>query len=174
MSVASVDTSSRAGAAPAARGLRRGAAPWLGVLALIAFALVAPFIWSSDYALELMDLVVVYGVVSVSLNVMVGYLGYLPFSQIAFFGLGAYAGAIVAEHVTGNLWLGAAVAVAVALLVSLVIGRLTLHLRGLYFAIVTLALAQLFVLAATNASGLTNGSNGLTFVGQLSLPLPAI
>ncbi|HEY4280956.1 MAG TPA: branched-chain amino acid ABC transporter ATP-binding protein/permease [Conexibacter sp.] len=175
MSVAGVKRRSPGGAASAAGGaLRAGAAPWLGVITLIAFALVAPLIWSSDYALELMDLVVVYGVVSVSLNVMVGYLGYLPFSQIAFFGIGAYAGAIVAERVTDNLWVAAGAAIAVALLVSLVIGRLTLHLRGLYFAIVTLALAQLFVLAATNASGLTNGSNGLTYAGQLSLPLPAI
>jgi branched-chain amino acid transport system permease protein len=172
MSVTGIKTGSRAGSAGGA--LRGAAVSWLGLLGLIAFALVAPFVWSSDYALELMDLVVVYGVVSVSLNVMVGYLGYLPFSQIAFFGVGAYAGAIVAERVTDDLWVGAGAAIVVALLVSLVVGRLTLHLRGLYFAIVTLALAQLFVLAATNAAGLTNGSNGLTFAGRLSLPLPGI
>jgi branched-chain amino acid transport system permease protein len=146
--------------------------PLLAVAVLLAVGLGVPYIFPGTFVLQLMDLVVVYSVVSISLNVMVGYLGYLPFSQIAFFGLGGYTGALVAQHLTNNLWASMGIAVGVAVIISYIVGRLTLHLRGLYFAIVTLALAQLFVLMVTDFGSITGGTNGLTITSTLTLPLP--
>jgi ABC-type branched-subunit amino acid transport system permease subunit/ABC-type branched-subunit amino acid transport system ATPase component len=156
------------------QGVRTGGRGVLVAGVLLLVGLLAPRLLPGDFNLELMELVVVYGVVCLSLNVMVGYLGYLPFSQIAFFGVGGYTGAILAEHLTTNLWAALGIAVLVAAIVSYVIGRLTLHLRGLYFAIVTLALAQLFGLAVTDLNSVTGGTNGLTFNGYLTLPLPGV
>lgn len=155
-----------------AHRVRSGGSALLSATAIIAVGLLAPDVFPSAFALQLMELVVVYGVVSISLNIMVGYLGYLPFSQIAFFGVGGYSGAIVAQKLTTNLWASIGIAIGIAVVVSYVIGRLTLHLRGLYFAIVTLALAQLFGLVITDLSSVTGGTNGITFASTLTLPLP--
>ena len=155
-----------------ARRLRSGGTGALVAAVLLAVGLLAPVVAPGDFNLELMELVVIYSVVSMSLNLMVGYLGYLPFSQIAFFGVGGYAGAIVAQGLTTNLWACLGIAVGVAVVVSYVIGRLTLHLRGLYFAIITMALAELFGLMVTDLSSITGGTNGIIFSGVLTLPLP--
>ena len=141
-------------------------------VALLVVGLLAPSFAPTAFDLELMELVVVYGLVSISLNVMVGYLGYLPFSQIAFFGLGGYTGAVVARDLTTNLWVGLGLAVAFAAAASLVVGLLTLRMRGLYFAIITLALAQMFGLLVTDLAGTTGGTNGITVTQTLRLPLP--
>jgi len=157
----------------AARPALRTGATGIGVAAaIIVVGLLAPHAFTSSFDLELLDLVVVYGVVVLGLNVMVGYLGYLPFSQVAFFGLGGYTGAIVGTRLTTNLWACLGIAIGIAVVVSLIVGRLTLHMRGLYFAIITLALAQMFGLVLTDMSGLTGGTNGIVFSDVLRLPLP--
>jgi branched-chain amino acid transport system permease protein len=153
-------------------GVRSGGTAVFTAAVLVALGLLAPYLLPGGFILQLMDLVVVYGVVSISLNLMVGYLGYLPFSQIAFFGVGGYTGAVVAQNLTTNLWMSIGIAIGISAVVSYIVGRLTLHLRGLYFAIVTLALAQLFVLMIINLSSITGGTNGLTSGKTLTLPLP--
>jgi ABC-type branched-subunit amino acid transport system ATPase component/ABC-type branched-subunit amino acid transport system permease subunit len=99
-------------------------------------------------------------------NIMGGYAGYLSLGNSVFVGLGAYTTGILAakDHVSPFLgcFVGGLVAAVAAALLSLV----TRRTRGMYFVIVTFAALQLVGIAATTASGLTGGSQGL------ALPLP--
>lgn len=143
------------------------------VAAGLLLGLLLPFLGPNAFVLELADVVVVYAILTLSLNLMFGYLGYLPFSQVAFFGVGAYSTAIMFTH-THSLWAGLASALAIAALASLALGSLTLHLKGFYFAIITLACAQLTQLVFTDWEPATGGTNGLLVTGHLPLPLPGV
>ncbi|MDQ8726176.1 branched-chain amino acid ABC transporter permease [Bradyrhizobium sp. LHD-71] len=105
--------------------------------------------------------VLVYGVVAVGYNLLFGYTGLLSFGHAAFFGAGAYITGIAIGQF-GVPWL---VAVFLGILgggaLAFIIGGLTTRTRGIYFSMVTLALAQLVYYVALQASSWTGGENGL-------------
>jgi branched-chain amino acid transport system permease protein len=105
--------------------------------------------------------VLIYGVVAVGYNLLFGYTGMLSFGHAAFFGAGAYITGIAIGQF-GIPWLAA---VASGVLgggaLALVIGALSTRTRGIYFSMVTLALAQLVYYVALQASSWTGGENGL-------------
>jgi branched-chain amino acid transport system permease protein len=108
-------------------------------------------------------LAAVYGILSVSLHLQAGVTGLLDFGLIGFFGIGAYATGIGAMH--GLHWLlGMLCGVGVAVLAGAGVGRLGRTLSAEYWAIATLALAELIRLIALNTSSLTQGSQGITSV----------
>jgi branched-chain amino acid transport system permease protein len=98
-------------------------------------------------------------------NVLGGYGGYISFGHAAFFGIGAYATAVLMQPERGwNFFLTLPVGAAAAAVVAAVVGWPTLKLRGAYFAIATWALAEAIAQLATVAS-FTGGSSGLTIPG---------
>jgi branched-chain amino acid transport system permease protein len=105
--------------------------------------------------------VLVYGVVAVGYNLLFGYTGLLSFGHAAFFGAGAYiTGIAIAKF--GVPWLGAVVlGVLGGGVLALVVGGLSTRTRGIYFSMVTLALAQLVYYAALQTPSWTGGENGL-------------
>jgi branched-chain amino acid transport system permease protein len=105
--------------------------------------------------------VLVYGLFAVGYNLLFGYTGLLSFGHAALFGAGAYAvGILIGQF--GLNWFAALVAGVVAGgAIALVIGALSIRTRGIYFSMVTLALAQLVYYVALQASGWTGGENGL-------------
>ena len=106
-----------------------------------------------------------YGVLSVSLNLQAGVTGLLDFGLIAFFGIGAYATGIASMH--GVHWaLGIIIGMVVATAAGVGVGRLGRTLRAEYWAVATLALAELLRLISLNSDSLTNGSQGITTVQQ--------
>ena len=105
--------------------------------------------------------VLIYGVVVMGYNLLFGYTGLLSFGQAAFFGSGAYVTGIAIGHY-GLPWFAAVlVAIAFSTVLAVVIGVISTRTRGIYFAMVTLALAQLVYYVALQASWLTGGENGL-------------
>jgi branched-chain amino acid transport system permease protein len=146
-------------------GPRAIAAAWLvAVAAALAF-----FVSQDAYALRLGTLLAMYIALASGWNIIGGMAGYPSFATAAFFGLGAYAGAIVQlKGVPMPLaWLcGALVPGALAL----AIGWVVLRLRGHYFAIASLAVAIVLRELATNWTSLTGGGMGLNLpVLQLSV-----
>lgn len=105
--------------------------------------------------------VLVYGVVAVGYNLLFGYTGLLSFGHAAFFGAGAYITGIAIGQF-GVPWLAA---VGLGALgggaLAFVVGGLSTRTRGIYFSMVTLALAQLVYYVALQASSWTGGENGL-------------
>ncbi|CAN5160765.1 branched-chain amino acid ABC transporter permease [soil metagenome] len=105
--------------------------------------------------------VLVYGVLAVGYNLLFGYTGMLSFGHAAFFGAGAYvAGIAIAKF--GIPWYAAVpLGVLGGGLLAFIIGALSTRTRGIYFSMVTLALAQLVYYVALQASSWTGGENGL-------------
>lgn len=145
--------SARLGAAVDRVGQRR--LTYLGVVVILA---VLPFLTSPFLGAE----IVVMGIFAMGYNIILGYGGELSFGHAAFFGLGAYATILTVEHVAQNLYLAILVSVAAVTLVSVVFGYLSLRRRGIYFAMITLALAQMSYTIVFQWSSLTGGSNGLS------------
>ena len=114
--------------------------------------------------------VLVYGTFAVGYNLLFGYTGLLSFGHAAFFGAGAYITGIAIGQF-GVPWFAALVlGVLGGGLLALVIGALSIRTHGIYFAMVTLALAQLVYYTALQASSWTGGENGLRgfTVGELN------
>jgi branched-chain amino acid transport system permease protein len=131
-----------------------------GVLALALLPLVG-----GNYALRLGTTLAMYAVLALSWNFIGGMAGYPSFATAAFFGLGAYASAIL-EGRGMAMPLAWAAAGVVAALFAAVIGLAILHLKGHYFAIASLALAEVLRELVNSAADLTGGGMGL------NLPVP--
>ena len=107
------------------------------VIVAVIFSL--PMALPYDYQADIVSLAAIYGCVALSMNVLVGYLGQLSLGHQAFFGVGAFASAIVATRWGLPLPLGLLAGAASGALTSVLLGYVALRVRGLYLAIVTLA-----------------------------------
>jgi branched-chain amino acid transport system permease protein len=103
----------------------------------------------------------VYGILAVGVQLNVGTTGLLNFGQMGFAAFGAYTiGILVADH-GWSLWLALPAAIATGAASSVLVGLATVRLRADYFAITTIAVAEMVRLAATNADGVTHGTSGI-------------
>src|SRR3989449_489238 len=115
---------------------------------------------SSGYR-DAVGFVIIFGVLALSLNLLLGYTGQLSLGHAAFFGIGAYASALLTLRLEWSFWLALPGAVALAALAGWLIGRLALKLRGAYFVLVTISFAGVVALVSVNWMELTNGPLGL-------------
>jgi branched-chain amino acid transport system permease protein len=140
-------------------GLRKHApsiAIWL-LLLVMPFWLVAV----GGYV-ELGTRVVVLGLAAMSLNFLLGYTGVLSFGHAAYFGLGAYGAGMVIRYIVPSTGLGVLVGTLVGTVAAAIIGPLIIRLRGVYFAMVTIAFGQVFYFIAFRWNTVTGGDDGLT------------
>ena len=110
---------------------------WLG-FALFAFLVAYPFIFTGTFSHHLMIMVFLHALMAQSWNVVAGMSGQISLGHAVFFGLGAYASAVLYIKWGITPWIGLIVGMAVSALVAAAIGIPTLRLRGHYFAIATL------------------------------------
>jgi len=118
---------------------------------------------------ELATRVLVLGLAAMSLNFLLGFTGVLSFGHAAYFGLGAYGAGLTLKYLAPSTPLAILVGVAVGTLAAMVIGALIVKLRGIYFAMVTIAFGQVFYFIAFRWNSVTGGDDGLT--GWHRLPL---
>ena len=105
--------------------------------------------------------IVILGLFTAGFNLLYGYAGILSFGHAALFGAGAYACGIAVVHFDFPWWCALLVGALSAAAVAAIIGALALRTRGIYFAMITLALAQCVYHIAYQASSWTGGENGL-------------
>ena len=118
---------------------------------------------SSRYVAGIIRQVLIFAIFASSLNLLVGYAGLPSLGHAAFFGGGAYAAAIVAQRLgTDQLLVTAGAAIAGAALLALLVGFLAVRALGIFFLMLTLALAQMVFALAFQATDLTGGSNGFS------------
>jgi branched-chain amino acid transport system permease protein len=103
----------------------------------------------------------VYGIFTLGLQLNVGYTGIYNFGQAGFMAVGAYAMGILVVQSHLSFWLALPVATLIAMGTAMVIGLPSLRLRADYFAIATIAFAEIVRYVAQNARGLTGGNQGL-------------
>jgi branched-chain amino acid transport system permease protein len=125
------------------------------------FALMATVPWLADtYVLRLATTVLMYAVLALSWNFIGGMAGYPSFATAAFFGLGAYAGG-VAQKLGAGMWLAWGFAGLIAFAFAAALGLALLRLRGHYFAIASLVVAEVLRELINSATDLTGGGMGL-------------
>ena len=109
---------------------------------------------------------ILHGVDFASYDLLLGYTGIVSFAHTMFFGIGAY-GIAIASTRMGPGWssmiVGALAALALTLVLSLVIGLLSLRVRAIFYAMITLAMASAFQTLASQIPEVTGGEDGLTF-----------
>lgn len=136
--------------------------PWRRLASwLIAFVALAalPLVTNYNLAIE----VLIFAIFALGFNLLAGYSGQLSFGHAAFFGLGAYGTMLSVTYLTPDLYVSMGVGVILAGLASAVIGFLSLFRRGVYFAMITLALGQMVYSGTRSFQEVTGGSNGLYF-----------
>ena len=148
----------------------------LPVALAFATALAFPFTQGGNaYWIRVAASIGVFAAAAIGLNVVVGLAGLLDLGYVAFFGVGAYVGALFANsslttvHVHLPFVLVVFLGGAVAAVFGLLIGTPTLRLRGDYLAIVTLGFGEIFRITANNWDGLTRGPNGISGVPDLQV-----
>ena len=106
--------------------------------------------------------VVVFAIACMALNILIGHTGLVSFGHGAWFGMGAYVAAMVQRDLLpGSFWLPLLIAIAVVAVVALLFGMLILRRRGVYFSLLTLALAAMLYVIAFRWTDVTGGENGL-------------
>lgn len=140
--------------------MKRSTYLWLALAAVV--ALFGPFATNSSFARDMWVLVVMWGAAATAWNLIGGYAGGLSLGHAAFFGIGAYTSSLLFTEYGISPWVGALGGGLLAMLSALVIGLITIRLRGPFFALATLAFASILGIAATNLRSLTHGSEGVT------------
>lgn len=132
------------------------------IVAVVAALAAVPALTSANIVLNFMVGALIVALAAQGWNLLGGFGGQLSFGHAAFYGTGAYVTALLQQRYGVNAWAGAALGVAAGALVGAVIGFLSFRagLRGSYFALVTLAFAEVLRILA-NAAPLTGGAAGL-------------
>ncbi|HEV3396979.1 MAG TPA: high-affinity branched-chain amino acid ABC transporter permease LivM [Xanthobacteraceae bacterium] len=137
--------------------------------ALLLFALAEPVLfYHNRYVLDLGILVLTYVMLGWGLNIVVGLAGLLDLGYVAFYAVGAYSYALLAQNFGWSFWICLPVAGCLAACWGLMLGFPVLRLRGDYLAIVTLAFGEIIRLVLLNWQSLTGGPNGIS-----SIPRPS-
>jgi branched-chain amino acid transport system permease protein len=142
---------------------------------VLAFALVfAVFPFVVPYK-ALATQVLIYGLFALGYNLLYGYTGLLSFGHAAYWGLGAYGtGIALARLQIGSLWGALGAGLLLAGVGGIIVGFFCLRRRGIYFAMLSLAFAQLLYFIAFHQADVTGGDDGLRGVGVPPLRLPGV
>jgi branched-chain amino acid transport system permease protein len=150
--------------------LPRTASGWM-LLVGLAITCVIPLVGDVFYT-KLATRILIFGLIAISLNLLVGYTGLVSFGHAAFVGLGAYTVAIMRFHGIESGFVAWPAAVMVAALGALLIGAIALRTSGVYFIMITLALAQMVFYLATGMERY-GGDDGIR-MRSVSVPDPTV
>ena len=133
--------------------------------------LALPLVVSSRFAIDIFIRVLLFAFIGVAWNLMGGYAKQLSLGHAAYFGLGAYTSTILLIRFGVSPWIGMLAGGVVAMLASLPIGALCFRLRGPYFAIATIATAQVLMLLFLKFRDFAWGAEGTTMPNLGNAPL---
>ncbi len=136
---------------------------------LLGIIFIFPLISPSSYAKSLLADVFIFAVFALSYDLLMGYTGIVSFGHSLFFGIGAYAVAILLTKAKLSLGSAILIGAGLAIVFGLIFGTLSLRVKGVYFSMVTLAFAELGHITVQKWSSITGGADGLT-----SIPVPAL
>ena len=137
-------------------------------LAVLVIAVIFPFV-TGMYQTSIMITALLYVVLALGLNIMVGLSGLLVLGYIVFYGVGAYTYALLNYHFGLNFWLALPLGGIFAMIIGVLIAIPVLRLQGDYLAIVTLAFGEIFRIVMENWNALSFGPSGIA-----NIPRPTI
>ena len=143
----------------------------LAAITLVVLSLVLlPFVWDNRFYISLINEMLIFGLLAMSLDVLLGYTGLLSFMHNAYLGIGAYVVGLFLIHISpSSIWIAALVGIAVTSLIALPVGWVQVRTGGLAFALLTLAFGMMFYTVVWKWYSLTGGDDGL-----MGVPTPDI
>jgi branched-chain amino acid transport system permease protein len=131
--------------------------------AIVFFVLagLAPLVVRDAYLLDGLVLILMWGAAAAAWNIAGGYAGQVSLGHSVFFGIGAYAVALLGTRWNVSPWIGLVVGALIATATGFVIGYLSNRLRGPYFVLATIAFSQVLLIGASRWRGFTAGSEGI-------------
>jgi len=123
--------------------------------------LLVPLVVEQDYQLNVLFRITLFAALGLAWNLVGGYAGQLSLGHAAFFGIGAYGLVLFNEKLGVPIWLAFVLGVIAAVGAALVIGRVAFRLRGPYFALSTIAFAEVLRISAKNLTSITGGDVGV-------------
>jgi branched-chain amino acid transport system permease protein len=144
---------------------------WIGFCVILALLVVAPLVLP-EFWRRFVTEILIWGLLGMSLDILIGYTGMVSFGHSVFFGLGMYGAAAALLAVKpANLWLALLAGLAAAAVVASFVAFFATRLRDIYFAITTLVFSQIFYVIIFTWTEVTGGENGLNFARPaLSIP----
>src|SRR6185437_9377494 len=136
----------------------------VALIVLLVFMIAAPGIFGA-YATVILTNALLYTILALGLNIVVGYAGLLDLGYAAFFAVGAYTVGILTKEFHWSFWATLPVAVAAAACAGIIIGGPTLRLRSDYLAIVTLGFGEIVRISARNLQ-ITGAASGISSIEQ--------
>ena len=136
---------------------------WIGFTIILALLAVAPLVLP-EFWRRFVTEILIWGLLAMSSDILIGYTGMVSFGHSAFFGLGMYGAAAALLSVSPpNLWLALLYGLVGAAMVAIFVAYFSTRLRDIYFAITTLVFSQIFYVIIFTWTEVTGGENGLTF-----------
>ena len=136
-----------------------------GYLVWLAIGAILPLVVQDPYLRYLMVLTLIFAILGLSLDIIIGLMGQFSFGHQAFFGVAAYTTAVLTTKLELSVWLGFVAGIFAAGVLGLIVGIISLRrTRGLYLAIITLGFGQIVWLLAKNWYGLTGGLSGIALI----------
>jgi len=150
---------------------RRATVYWTGFSIIVVLLILAPLVLPEFWRRFLTE-ILIWGLLAMSSDLLIGYTGMGSFGHSAFFGLGMYgAAAAILMVKPPNLWLAILYGLAGSAAVALFVAYFSTRLRDIYFAITTLIFSQIFYVIIFTWTEVTGGENGLSFPRpQLGIP----
>ncbi|MGE5484710.1 MAG: branched-chain amino acid ABC transporter permease [Ignavibacteriales bacterium] len=138
-------------------------------LAGLAVWTLIPIVVKNSYVIHMLFMVSMFSILATSLNIAVGYTGLSNMSHATFFGIGAYAAALLATRADVPFYLTLVLGGIAAMGAGLLLGVPTLRLKGFYLALVTIGFGQIVRLVELNWVSLTNGPMGIPGIPTAAL-----
>ncbi len=126
-------------------------------------------IFLSSYGLSILTQILIFSILAMSLDLLIGYTGLVSFNHASFMGLGAYTVAILSAHGWSTFWLALGVGILVPMLVAMLLGLVIFRSSGAYFLLLTLAFGQMIFALIWKWRSFSGGDDGLA-----GIPRPEI
>ena len=137
------------------------------LLVLVVLAAVTPFL--PEYVCILLIQALIFGILAMGLDLLLGYTGLPSLGQAAYFGVGAYAVAILTTRYEFGFFPTVVLAILLSAAVAAIFGLIAIRAKGVYFLMLTLALAMVVWGLAWRWTSLTDGDNGITGIPRPEL-----
>jgi branched-chain amino acid transport system permease protein len=146
---------------------------WIGFSIILALLAVAPLVLP-EFWRRFVTEILIWGLLAMSSDILIGYTGMISFGHSVFFGLGMYgAAAALLWTKPANLWLALLFGLAAAAAVAVFVAYFATRLRDIYFSITTLVFSQIFYVVIFTWTEVTGGENGLNFA-RPALAIPGL
>jgi branched-chain amino acid transport system permease protein len=155
------------------KGLLNSKIKIAGLILAVLFLLVMPPFYSS-YWVTLLTQMLIFAVLAMSLDILVGYTGLSSFGHAGFFGVAGYTVAILSTRYKIGFLFCLMSGISLSVLISLIFGLLVAHATGVYFLIITLALGMVLWGLAFRWVSMTGGDNGISGIARPDIGLPMV